>query len=388
MKVFSPWQLAQLSLPNRIVRSSTYEAMATPDGLPTSELEGLYSRLARGGTGLIITGITSVDATGCCQPVQTGLYHEGAVPAWRRVTDTVHRHGAAIAVQLAHAGRQTAAGCGHPPVSPSRFFSTASGRWARALRPDEIEYIVEAFARSAARAQAAGFDAVQINAAHGYLISGFLTPLTNRRSDRWGKDRCAFLEEVYRAVRGKVGPGYPVLAKLNLMDFVPGGLSLQAGMEAAHRLAALGIDAIEVSGGIHETIFFSSRGDIPVGPLVSRLPAWQRPAAALGLWAMKPLCRFREGFFLPLAARLRPALKCPLIVVGGLRSPGVIRDTVESGAADAVALSRPLISEPSFPRQLAAGRQEPARCRYCNRCIAGVAGQLPLRCYRPAKENI
>jgi 2,4-dienoyl-CoA reductase-like NADH-dependent reductase (Old Yellow Enzyme family) len=211
----------------------------------------------------------------------------------------------------------------------------------------DIGEIVAAFGQAARRAKEAGFDAVQLHAAHGYLINQFLSPLTNRRTDSYGgsvENRCRFLLEVYRAVRSVVGKDYPVLAKLNGSDFLAGGLSSDDGLFAAAALSDEGIDAIEVSGGT------PASGD--QSPVRQKIEARQQ-----------------EAYNLPLAKRIKEGVTCPVMVVGGIRSFEIGQGIIERGEADYVSFARPLIREPHLARRWQEGDRAKARCISCNGCF-------------------
>lgn len=385
--LFAPGRIGTLAVRNRIVKAATLENMATPDGLPTHDLERFYTALARGGAGLLITGFSYVSQAGMAYPHQNGAHSDDIIEGWRRITAQVHAHGAAIAMQLSHAGRQVCRlAMDHAtPVAPSAVLNLVTLLRPRAMTEEEIWQTVRDFAAAAARAQAAGFDAVQIQAAHGYLLSGFLSPLTNRRRDDWGGDpdrRFRLLREVCLAVRAAVGPEFPVLVKLNVDDFLPGGIPPEEAALAAVRLARLGVDALEISGGISETIFFAARGEIPIDEIVRGRPWAHRMLLRLLAAPQHRRARFTEGYLRPHALRLRSLLPIPLVLVGGMRDPAKMDAILTSGEADFIALGRPLIRQPALPRLWAAGVPATSRCEACNLCIAAVHQGRPLRCYR------
>jgi 2,4-dienoyl-CoA reductase-like NADH-dependent reductase (Old Yellow Enzyme family) len=254
----------------------------------------------------------------------------------------------------------------------------------RAMTGADIRRTITDFGRAAAQAREAGFDAVQIHAAHGYLIAGFLSPLTNRRRDEWGGDaagRRRFLEAVYQAVRSAVGDDFAVLCKLNADDHVGMGITPRESFAAARRLAALGLDAVELSSGIFETGIYICRGRMAVDLMgrdrhpLARL--WLRLAAA----GQQPWVRFRENYHRPYARALKPQLPIPLILVGGIRRRTAAEALLQDGSADFVALARPLIREPGLPARWQAGRQEASACINCNRCLGAMEQGAPLRCY-------
>ncbi|HPJ93436.1 MAG TPA: NADH:flavin oxidoreductase [Deltaproteobacteria bacterium] len=387
--LFEPIRINSMTLKNRVVKSATIENMATMGGLPTDRTGRFYSRLAKGGCGLIISGYAYVNKTGQSYPLQNGAHSDAMIERWKTITDSVHNHGGSIALQIVHGGRQTKPGAlgNRTQLAPSAIPNMVYFTLPRAMTEDQIWQTIEDFADAAARAKEAGFDAVQIHAAHGYLISSFLSPLTNRRKDAWGGDadrRFRFLEEVYTAVRKRVGNDYPVLAKLNIQDFVPFGLSPKNSFPAARRLAALGLDALEVSGGTLETPLGMCRGNAPIEVFTRERSPLGKMYIASSLACLKMLLRFRENYFLEYARKLKPMLNIPLILVGGIRNPASAEQIISSGWADCISLARPLIREPSLPNKWQNGSREPASCTSCNRCLGEVEQGNVLRCYLKA----
>src|SRR5512139_2594135 len=264
--LFAPCNLKDMLLRNRIIKSAQHENMATPEGLPTEESRRFYERLAAGGAGLIITGITYVSESGQSFRFQNGINKDRAITEWRKVTDAVHEHGGKIAMQIMHGGRQIKSRelGGRKSLAPSAFPDLVWFTMQRPMTETEILQTIRDFGDAAARVKQAGFDAVQIQGAQGFLVSSFLSRLTNRRRDGWGGDfehRIRFLAEVYLAVRKSVGPDFPVLYKVNIKDYVPFGITARESFSAVRRLAELGVDAIQISAGIFETYIGSIRGD-------------------------------------------------------------------------------------------------------------------------------
>lgn len=384
--LFGPASLGGIPLRNRLVRSATLENTAAPDGLPTAATLRLYERLARGGVGLMVTGFAYVNLGGQSYPLQHGIHTDAAVPAWRRITDAVHARGARIAMQIAHGGRQTkpAALGGRQSLGPSAVPNLVYFSRSREMTEEEIWETIRDFGEAAVRVRAAGFDAVQLHAAHGYLISSFLSPFANRRRDAWGGDpqrRFRFLAEVYRAVRRAVGPGFPVLCKLNVDDFVWFGLGPREGFAAALRLQEMGLDALEISGGVMESVLSISRGDSPAA-IVGRDRGWlDRLYLKVALGLQRPRTRFREAYFLPYARTLKPMLRIPLILVGGIRSLGTAERILQEGLADFIAMSRPLIREPGLPNRWMSGDGRQSQCESCNKCLGEIEQGTALRCH-------
>jgi len=344
--VFEEFSFSGLNLGNRLVRSATYEKRADEDGFVTDLLIDLYRDLTRGGAGLIITGNALVHPSGRSAPQMLCIHSDHYIPGLRHLTEEVHEIGGIIAVQLVHGGRQCfpllLGGC--PSLAPSEVYDPSTKITPRAMTDREIWDIVDAFADSAGRARIAGFDALQIHGAHGYLVSEFLSPHTNRRDDYWGGDevrRFHFLEEVYKAMRREVGDDYPIMIKMNADDMVDGGLMRGEAARIAGRLEEMGIDAIEVSGGMYEA------GEKTIQPDI--------------------LSEDKEAYFSEAGRMFKEALKVPVMVVGGMRSLRVMENVLEKGMADLISLARPLIREPDLPNKFKEGKEK-ADCISCNGC--------------------
>jgi 2,4-dienoyl-CoA reductase-like NADH-dependent reductase (Old Yellow Enzyme family) len=294
---------------------------------------------------LIITGHMYVHPSGKAHPEMTGVYSDDLVPSLAELAEVVHQAGGRVVAQINHGGMQCSSETVPEPLAPSPIGPPFAQNPARQIEPDEIESLIDAYAQAARRVQAAGFDGVQLHGAHGYLISQFLSPYVNRRTDQWGGDfegRIRFLRRVSRAVRQGVGPDYPLLIKLGLADGVDGGLAPEEGARVAAALADVGLDGVEISGGIQSASLRSGA---------------------------------EEGYFRPLAQTARPATDLPLILVGGFRSRTAMEDTLVAGEADLISLSRPLIAEPDLPNRLQREEQESAARISCNRCWPDEPGE-------------
>ena len=344
--LFEPQKIGRLKIPNRLVRSATAERMALPDGTCGQQMEKLYSELAEGGTGLIILGHACVREDGRNRLSMTGIYDDHHIPGLRKLVETIHNFGAKAVSQINHAGRQTTpAVIGKTPIAPSAVTNKATGLTPREMTRAEIEDMIGAFGHAARRVKAAGFDGVQIHSAHGYLISEFNSPYTNTRQDEWGgtaEKRRRFITEVFREVRRQVGDDYPVLVKLNADDCLEGGITIEDVSEIAIRLERLGIDAIEISGGMAESKVGFIRAGID--------------------------SREKEAYFLPYAKKLKEVVSVPLLLVGGIRSREVADEILDRGWADLISLSRPLLREPNLPMEWKNGRTEKAACISCGKC--------------------
>ncbi len=363
-KLFKPISLHEVEIGSRIVRSATYEGMANPDGTVTDDLIEVYSNLAAGGAGLIITGLTYVHPGGRGLKHMIGADSDDKIPGLKRLTDAVHAiSDAKIALQIAHCGRQSLPSVLDDPVAPSALPDPVFGTKPRELTIEEIGEVISSFGASALRAKRSGFDAVQIHAAHGYLLSAFLSPYLNRRNDDYGgspENRMRILMEVYDAVREQVGK-YPVLVKLQVEDYLPGGLTLEESPVIAKSIAERGIDAIEISGGVNESMLHVKNAPACVGSINTK---------------------DKEAYFKEHAKEIRKYIgSTPLILVGGIKSPDVAESLLEDGVADMVSMSRALIREPDLPLKWKNGSTETAKCISCNTCLVKVASGK-LKCYQ------
>ncbi len=354
--------LGKLELPNRFVRSATYDGMCSKLGEVTERQLKLYEDLAKGGVGLIISGIASVHPSGRISAFQNDISHDGAVSGLKRLVDGVHAHGARIAVQLFHGGyeafpyqnyhRRKAWGPWRPqyPEKPEQCHVMTEG---------DIRELIEAFGKGAQRAKSAGFDGVQIHAAHAYLFPQFLSPVFNRRTDQWGgtlDNRLRFLKEVYHRVRQEVGEDYPVLIKLGVADGFAGGLSFDEGRIAANACSRWGFDLIEISQGLRGKYYQETEFR----------PGINQPE--------------KEAYFKSWTQAVKEDVDTPVILVGGVRTPQVAADMVTRGVADLVALCRPLIRRPDLINCWRDGDGSPSTCISCNLCYEEITKGRPLCC--------
>jgi 2,4-dienoyl-CoA reductase-like NADH-dependent reductase (Old Yellow Enzyme family) len=360
-EIFEETRIGNMVLENRIVRAATWENRATDEGFVTDELIDFTAELARGGVGLIITGISYVTEEGKIIFGQTGIHRDECISGLKRLTDEVHRLGGRVTAQLAHGGAKSGV-LRAPSAMEAGFFGTAP---ARAMTLDEIESTKEAFCRAALRAKEAGFDALELHAGHGYLLSQFLSPLCNRREDEYGGDpkgQARFAIEVIEGIRRTVGPDFPILMKINGDDFVDGGLMAAESAEMASLFEEGGLDAIEISGGL----FGSDR----------------IPKELIRRSARTP----EEGvFFLDQAQEFRKKVNIPILLVGGIRSVEMIERLLSAGKVDYVAMSRPFIREPHLVNRWRSGDRAPSSCQTCGRCMLKAFRGHKVQCYRYKK---
>lgn len=332
---------------NRLFKSAMSEALGSYDNRMTPALVRLYERWAAGGCGLLVTGNVMVDRRALGEPGNLVLEDERDLELLSAWAAAGRRHDTQFWMQLNHPGKQVMRTLVKDPVAPSaigfkpelaRFFATP-----RALDVSEIEDIIVRFGRAAAIAKKAGFSGVQIHAAHGYLISQFLSAHHNQRADEWGGsavNRRRFVLAVYAEIRRQVGPDFAVAIKLNSADFQRGGFSEEESLEVIRALDAVGIDLIEVSGGTYEA-----------------------PAMASKRYTQKASSRSREAYFLDFAEKARQAVTAPLVVTGGFRSVAGMNAAITSGAVDMVGIARLLAIEPDAPQRLLVGKESRYRVK-------------------------
>jgi len=364
-KLFETSAINGMTLANRFVRSATWEGMCEKDGRPTARLAECYRELAAGGVGLVITGYAFVRPDGKQLPGKMGIHTDDFAAEMRALTQAVHNKGGKICMQIVHAGGQTTTKtAGRRPLAPSAVKVDQFPEEPEAMSKNDIDEIIGAFGSAAGRAKSYGFDAVQLHSAHGYLINQFLSPLTNIRTDSYGgsvQNRCLFLIEVYRSVRSGVGPDFPVLVKLNGSDNLDGGLSLNDAVYAACLLDREKIDGIEVSGGT------SASGEkVPVRIGIDT------PAL--------------EAYNLPLAREIKKAVRCPVMAVGGFRSPEVVNKAIVEDGIDYISMARPFIREPKLIKRWQAGDYTHARCISCNGCFRPGLREGGIYCVVEKKE--
>jgi len=351
--LLEPFKIKNLELENRIMRSATWDATADEQGRVTERSVALYQGLARGKIGLIVSGYAFVSSHGQAVVGQYGVHNDDTIPGLKKMTETVHQEGGKIALQIVHAGINSGylSKKGIAPLAVSRIPELKYEH--REMTGEEIELIIDDFVAGALRGREAGFDAIQLHGAHGYLMSQFISPLYNRRTDRWGgspENRRRFHLEIVSRIRKALGDDFPLHIKFGIMDDDEGGLTLEEGIEAAQLMVQSGIDAIEVSAGAGKSV------------------------RAAGKDTSEQLY-FRER-----SAVARKVISVPVMLVGGLRQLETARDIVDSGDADMVSMCRPFIREPELAARWQAGNGSPATCISCNRCLGIVARAEPLEC--------
>lgn len=388
--LFTPVTLGPLTLRNRSIRSAAFESMC-PGNVPSPQLLAYHRSVAAGGVGMTTVAYAAVTRSGLSFDRQLWMRPE-IVPGLRELTDAVHAEGAAASIQLGHCGNMSHKSiCGCLPVGASSGFNLYSPTFVRGLRADELPEMAKAYGRSVGLAREAGFDAVEIHAGHGYLISQFLSPSTNHRKDEFGgtlANRMRFMEMVMEEVMKAAGNDMAVLVKMNMRDGFRGGMELDESLQVARKLQELGAHALVLSGGfVSKAPMYVMRGEMPIRTMTYYMTCWwlKYGVRLVGKY-MIPSVPFREAYFLEDALKFREALDIPLVYVGGLVSRQKIEEVL-SHDFEAVQMGRALLNEPDFVNRMR--REENARCncRHSNYCIARMY-TLDMACHQHLQEEL
>ncbi len=371
--VFTPQRLGPVELRNRIVKCGTNEGMSR-GGLVTDQLIAWHREFAAGGVGMTTLAYCSVSSDGRTFRDQIWMREE-ALPGLRRFTETMRAEGARTSIQLGHAGWfASPRATGATPVGPSRTGSPHAQTFSRAMTDADFACLTDAFAAATSLAVAAGFDAVEVHVGHGYLLSQFLSPYNNRRTDQGGgtlEHRARVPRQGLGAVRDAAGSRAAVYAKLNMEDGFAGGLQLDDGLQVARWLEADGsVDALQLTGGhTTRTPFYLMRGEVPLREMIRNQKHWL-PALAMRILGPRLLraYAFEEAFFLPLARRFRATVRLPLMLLGGVTRLDTMERALDEGF-QFIAMGRGLIRDPDLAQRMQAGELTASRCIPCNRCI-------------------
>ncbi|NNH68300.1 NADH:flavin oxidoreductase [Nocardia uniformis] len=373
--IFAPAQLGPLTLRNRVIKAATFEGR-TPDALVTDDLIDFHREIAEGGVGLTTVAYCATAPGGRTDRHQIWMRPE-AVPGLRRLTDVVHAAGAAASAQIGHAGPvANAASNRAPALAPSRLFSPLGMRFMWVPDESEIARVIADYATAARLAEESGFDAVEIHFGHNYLVSAFLSPLLNRRTDGYGgsaANRARLAREIAYVVREAVGDRLAVIAKLNMEDGVRGGLDLPESLRVAAWLEADGaLDALELTAGsslLNPMLLF--HGDAPRREFAKVLPGparWGFRLVGRGFLKEYP---YREAYLLDRARQFRRELAMPLILLGGITSHDTMRQAMSEGF-DFVAMGRALLREPDLLRRIQSDLSTRSACIHCNQCMPTI----------------
>ena len=390
-KLFTSVTLGPLTLRNRTIRSAAFESMC-PGNKPSQQLLDYHTSVARGGVGMTTVAYAAVTRSGLSFDRQLWMRPE-IVPGLRVLTDAVHREGAAASIQLGHCGNMSHKSiCGCTPVGASTGFNLYSPTFVRGLRADELPGMARAYAQSVRLAHEAGFDAVEIHAGHGYLISQFLSPYTNHRTDLFGgslDNRMRFMDMVMSEVmHAAAETGIAVLVKMNMRDGFRSGMDIDESLQVARRLEESGAHALVLSGGfVSKAPMYVMRGEMPIRTMTHYMTQWwlKWGVRMVGKW-MIPTVPFKEAYFLEDALRFRQEIKMPLVYVGGLVSRQKIDEVLDCGF-EAVQMGRALLNEPDFVNRMKVEDAARCQCRHSNYCIARMY-TLDMACHQRLSESL
>ena len=352
--LFDKTKLLNINMKNRFIRGALWEELADEKGRMTSELSNIYEELAKGGVGTIITGYAFVTKDEQPNPGMLGIYDDSFIPEYKEFTDKIHKLGSNIIMQIVYGGFMTDFKVGERTIwGPSTVKNEITNTWAKEISKDEIKYLVNAYRNAARRVKEAGFDGVEIHAGHGYLVSQFLSPYYNKREDEYGgsiENRGRIVFEIYEAMREEVGTEFPILIKLNSADYIQeGGLTQEDSLYVAKKLANLGIDAIEVTGG-NESIKEVVSNNL--GPARTKVV----------------ISKERESYFKDYASKLADMVNIPIILIGGNRHFEVMEDILNNTNIEYFSLARPLTAEPDLINKWDNGEIKNPKCVSCNKC--------------------
>ncbi|MCF2575006.1 NADH:flavin oxidoreductase [Phocaeicola barnesiae] len=389
--LFTPGKIGPLTLRNRTIRSAAFESMC-PGNKPSKELLDYHHSVAAGGIGMTTVAYAAVTRSGLSFDRQLWMRPE-IVPGLRELTDAVHREGAAVSIQLGHCGNMShKAICGETPVGASTGFNLYSPTFVRGLRKDELAPMARAYGDSVRLAREAGFDAVEIHAGHGYLISQFLSPYTNHRKDEFGgslENRMRFMDMVMDEVMKAAGNETAVLVKMNMRDGFKGGMDIDESLQVAKRLVDDGAQALVLSGGfVSKAPMYVMRGTMPIKTMTHYMTCWWlKWGVRMAGRMMIPTIPFKEAYFLEDALRFRKEItQIPLVYVGGLVAREKIDEVLNDGF-EFVQMGRALLNEPSFVNRMKAEGMARCNCKHSNYCIARMY-TLDMACHQHLKETL
>lgn len=390
-KLFTEASIGPITLRNRTIRSAAFESMC-PGNAPSQQLLDYHRSVAAGGVGMTTVAYAAVAQSGLSFDRQLWMRKE-IVPGLRKLTDSVHKEGAAASIQLGHCGNMSHKKiCGETPIGASSGFNLYSPTFVRGLRKDELRLMAKAYGNAVRLARESGFDAVEIHAGHGYLISQFLSPYTNHRKDEYGgslDNRMRFMDEVMAEVMKAAGNDMAVLVKVNMRDGFKGGMDIEESLQVAHRLVNDGAQALVLSGGfVSKAPMYVMRGAMPIKAMTHYMDCWWlKWGVRMAGHLMIPTVPFKEAYFLDDAMLFRKEIKnIPLVYVGGLISREKIEDVLDKGF-EFVQMGRALLNEPGFVNRMKLDVNARCTCKHSNYCIARMYS-IDMACHQRLTEDL
>ena len=384
-KLFSPVTFGPLTLRNRTIRSAAFESMC-PENTPTQMLLDYHRSVAAGGVGMTTVAYAAVTQSGLSFDRQLWL-RPSIIPRLHELTKAVHDEGAAVGIQIGHCGNMSHKNiCGVTPISASSGFNLYSPTFVRGMEKEELPEMAKAYGNAVNLARKAGFDAVEVHAGHGYLISQFLSPYTNHRKDEYGgslENRMRFMDMVMEEVMKAAGSDMAVFVKMNMRDGFKGGMELDETLEVARTLQnECGAHALILSGGfVSRAPMYVMRGSMPIHTMTHYMPfGWLPLGVKMAGRFMIPSEPFKEAYFLKDALKFRAALKMPLVYVGGLISREKIDEVLNDGF-EFVSMARALLNDPSFVNKMKEDKHARCDCGHSNYCIARMYS-IEMACYK------
>ena len=377
-KVFIPGKIGNVELRNRTIRSGCFEGMCA-NATPSEALIEHHRRVAAGGIGMTTVAYCAISNDGVAFGHEMWMREE-IIPILKRLTDAVHKEGAAVSIQLGHCGFfANKSVIGVTPIGPSRKFCLFRYSICRAMNEEDIKRVREDFGKAAKMAVTAGFDTVEIHAGHGYLLSQFLSPWTNSRRDQYGgslENRLRFPVSVIKHVREVVGPGYPIIIKMNCDDGFKGGLTIDEAVQAGQAFEAAGASMLVPSCGFTaRTSFYMMRGNVPIWDYVKseKNPVTKMGMTLFGRLIVKEI-PFQELFLFDQAKRIKDAVKIPVACIGGVCSVDNMDKVMQAGF-EFMEIGRATIRDPDVIRKMQSGEISASDCDHCNRCVAAMTAQ-------------
>jgi len=371
----TPNKIGNLEIKNRFVRSATFESLAS-DSYVNDKLINFYRALAEGGAGLIISGAVAVQENARISEAQMGIFNNDFISGLKKIANIAHTYGngCKIALQLHNAGTQNFVE--KDRVAPSAVYNPFLKKTPREMTIDEIKATIEAFAQGIRRAKEAEFDAVQLHGGHGWLLSAFLSPYTNIRTDDYGgntENRTRIVEDIYNRAVELVGTDFPIMIKYNADDFMEGGMDINEAKKIAVRLSKLGYASLEISAGMWAAV---SRSEEELGWKIAMLPESRISVGTVN----------EPAYNIPYAREIKKVVDVPIIAIGGINSLELVEKILNDGNADFIALARPLIREPNLPNRWLKGEGDSGvECIYCNACTQGM--RKGTRCIVKEKQE-
>ena len=387
--VFTKSTIAGIELKNKIIRSATYEGLSDQEGRPTKKLSDMYVKLAKGEVGAIITGLIGVQRKGRTTSRMCMLDRDDFIDDYKQINARLKEYGVPVIAQLAHGGGQSdKIASGGFNLAPSKKFYPQTGKFSQVISEENIIEVIDSFISAIERAKKAGFAGIQLHAAHGYLLSEFLSGGLNRRKDKWGgstENRFRIIAEIMKGARERVG-NYPILAKFSAYDYLKNGIRIDEALRIAVMFQRAGIDALEVSCGANDGLNTIRTKEIPSDAIMANMFPINIKSEIMKNVLRKIIPLFVKtyepifNFNVTAAEKIKQEIDIPVIAVGGIRNINDINSIINGNKADYVSMCRPFIIEPDLVKKFKEGKQDNSKCIDCCYCLFGLMKDS-VRCY-------